>query len=100
MDKKRKEYIDLLWENTLYGQCVFAGLNNQTNEHEKIAEKITKEYPFSVEEAGKILASNVNQKINRGEFIKYLKYMETEEPDLLQYLYLNTTFYDEMLKIN
>ena len=100
MNKTRKEYIDSLWQNTLYGKCVRLGMEGEKDEYAKMVANISSKYPFSVGEAGIILANQVNSKIQKGEFIDYLKYLENEEPKLLNYLYANTSFYDEMMKIN
>lgn len=97
MDTKRKKYIDTLWRDKPCGKFIIAAAKGQNEEAERIREEIFKEYPFFVSEAEKLLAKEMTQELKQGEFIEYLKVLEKEEPELLRYLYANSTLYDELL---
>ena len=100
MDNKRKKYIDALWRNTLCGKFIIAAAKGNDAEAEQIRKEIFKEYPFFVSEAEKLLADEMKKELQQGEFIEYLKILEKEEPDILHYLYTNSTLYDELLLTN
>lgn len=97
MDIKRKEYIDSLWRETLCGKYIIAAAKGKSEEAEQIRQEIFKEYPFFVDEAERLLAAEIKKEIKHGEFIEYLKVLENEEKDILQYMYSNSTLYDELL---
>lgn len=100
MDNERKKYIDSLWKDTPCGKYIIAAAKGQTKEAERIREEIFKEYPFFVSEAERLLAEKIKKELKPGEFAKYLAVLEKEDKELLHYMYVNSTLYDELLLAN
>ena len=93
MDKKRKEYIDSLWMNTEYGQWVLFASSGEKGKADKLAEKIISSPPFSLYELDKEISAKIAEKVkNENEFEEYLKALDKENYDLVDFMISNSTF--------
>ena len=87
MNKKRKETIDLLWIDTLFGKWVLAASKGLVNEAEELEEKIAKQYPFMLDYAEKELCKVIaNELKSPDEFKSYLEMLDEENPQVVEFM--------------
>ena len=97
MDNKRKEYIDSLWMNTQYGRFVLAAAEGKNEEAKRIQNEIFQEYPYFVSTAGEILAEELKKELKPGEFKEYIKKLEKDNYNLLEYMISHCGMFDTLI---
>lgn len=97
MKKERKECIDALWKNTLYGKWVLATAKGRTDEADKIAEEIAKEYPFTLWNAATLIREEIAKELKYpGEFEEYQKALDKEDYNLVDFIISNCSLFDPL----
>lgn len=97
MEKERKEYIDALWKNTLYGKWVLAAAKGRADEADRIAEEIMKEYPFTLGNAAAVVREEIAKTLEYpGEAEEYLKALDKEDNNLVDFIISNCSMFDNL----
>ena len=87
MDKKRKEYIDSLWMDTLFGKWVLAAAAGRNEEAERIGDIILESYPYTLENSERLLCEKLDAAMEYpGEMEDYLAELDKENYDLVGYM--------------
>lgn len=87
MDKKRKEYIDSLWMDTLFGKWVLAAAAGKNEEAERIREIIFDSYPYFLEDCDRLLCEKLDAAMEYpGEMDDYLAELDKENYDLVDFI--------------
>lgn len=93
MEKKRKEHIDGLWKDTLYGQWVLATASGETEKAYALMEKIANKPPFGLSESKRELSTIIAKEMNdESELDEYMKALDDENYDLVGFMISNDTF--------
>lgn len=97
MKKDRKEYIDTLWQNTLYGKWVLAAANDDTEEAGKIASEVMTEYPFTLGNAATLTREMIIKELNYpGELDEYIEMLNQESYKLVDFIISNCSLFDSL----
>lgn len=97
MKKDRKEYIDALWRDTLYGKWVLAAANGNTDEANKIATEVMERYPFTLENAATLIREKIKKELNHpGEIEEYLKALDKEDYKLTDFIISKCSIFDNL----
>lgn len=93
MDRGKKKQIDNLWRDSDFGKWVAYAAKGKNAEANKVAEKMIAQYPFSLYEIEKELARKLSEVITQSnEFEDYLKALDEEDAELVEFMISNDTF--------